>query len=401
MITPTWVKIKGFLAAYPWHLTIFGAAFLWEYLNWRERQERQKLHTWLNYQFLEARERGLARELPYAPLKDEDEEDEEEQLERNASDLGRSEPVFDIDVRRAYVLCYSRSAQGIPTATDVQPFEWASSEPSASPATSSVSQSVTSAIAGLSRLLSRQTESRSAAAAPLVSTTTEFAVEPKTPQPAQRFTEPVHRAVSLAEAVPIMLSPEEKKELKRRQKAEQLDLLRNADLDIEAPERTFKSPKEIYARELAVFEPRKYSEMLALESRAYPSALSVPRNCPHRLCAGRLNAKKRARIRISPRKLAKLSKQNKEQKAEAKLKLQNSIRSVGALLNKANSFDKDAQLAVLTEKKQARQNMRKKLSPAQKQAAELGMMPVQQDKSRVTEAARARFAPGTKGGEES
>lgn len=181
-------------------------------------------------------------------------------------------------MRPCAVLCYSRSAQGIPAATDVQPFEWASSEPTASPASSSsVSQSVTSAIAGLSRLLSRQPETQSAPAAPLASTTTEFAVEPKATQPAQlaRFAEPMPRAVSLAEAVPLMLSPEEKKELKRRQKAEQLDLLRNADLDTEAPERTFKSPKEIYARELAVFEPRKYSEMLALESRAYSSALSA------------------------------------------------------------------------------------------------------------------------------
>lgn len=67
-----------------------------------------------------------------------------------------------------------------------------------------------------------------------------------------------------------MLTPEQKKELKRHKKEEMLEALREADLKRGTlPERVYKSPKEIYAHELATFAPSRYRQWIALEKRTF------------------------------------------------------------------------------------------------------------------------------------
>lgn len=71
--------------------------------------------------------------------------------------------------------------------------------------------------------------------------------------------------VSLATAVPLMLSAEEKKERRRQKKEEMLEALREADMKQPSPFMAVKSPKEIYARELAAFQPKRYTAWMLQE----------------------------------------------------------------------------------------------------------------------------------------
>ena len=113
---------------------------------------------------------------------------------------------------------------------------------------------------------------------------------------------------------------------------------------------------------------------------------------------GRLNAKKRARMAITPRKMKKNP--NAQAQRAMQEKLRNSVAGINSVVRKSHEFHRDAQLAVLIEQQERQLRAQERIAERQKVLEEEGALtkPRQQplqmkDREKVADAARARFQP--------